>query len=119
MLRDETGRLTGPARAEAGDRRRHRWTDAEDETIRTMRGAGAAWSAIAAAVGVSIPTAIDRAAVLGVRDLPSAYANRAAQHRAAEADPADPAREPLPAGHARTWGAIAGDVPYDPPSGTN
>jgi hypothetical protein len=90
----------------AGGASRRHWADAEDDMIRGMRALGASWQAIASAVGVSVNTLVDRAAVLGVRALPSSYAARAAARRIAELHRDATDRDPLPAGHPITWGAI-------------
>ena len=72
------------------------WTEAQDLTIRRMRIEGASWDAISAALGVSRYTAIERGRRIGARRPPPE----------AVPQPEDPRREPLPAGHPRSWGAI-------------
>lgn len=72
------------------------WTEAQDLTIRRMRVEGATWDTIAAALGVSRYTAIDRGRRIGALRPPP------------EVGPLvdDPKREPLPAGHPRSWAVI-------------
>lgn len=72
-----------------------RWTDAADTHIRRLRAEGASWDAIAAAIGTSRWSAIERGRRIGAR----------APIRVAPPPP-DPGREPLAAGHPITWGAI-------------
>ena len=72
-----------------------RWSDATDTLIRRLRADGASWDSIAAAIGTSRWSAIERGRRIGAR----------APVRVA-APPPDPGREALPAGHRITWGAI-------------
>ena len=72
------------------------WTDGQDAQIRRLRTEGAAWDIIALALGLARWTVIERARVIG--------AERPPAHAAAILDESD--RQPLPAGHAETWGAI-------------
>lgn len=44
------------------------WTDAMDDSLRTMRAAGAAWSVIASKVAVSRGSVIKRAQALNIYD---------------------------------------------------
>lgn len=71
------------------------WTDAKDHKIKRMRSEGAKWDAIAAAVGVARYTAIMRGEKIGAKPPPSDFIPTI-----------DPDREPLPAGHVLTWGAM-------------
>jgi hypothetical protein len=71
------------------------WTDPADFRLRRMRLEGASWEAIAEALGVSPAAASARAERIG--------ADRASRVLAASEDPA---RDPLPAGHPRTWGVL-------------
>lgn len=72
------------------------WTDAQDTQIRRLRAEGASWDTIAAVLGVTRWTAIERGRSIGARHPPREFVPR----------PEDPARDPLPAGHPRTWGAM-------------
>jgi hypothetical protein len=77
------------------------WTDARDSLLRRLRAEGATWDAIAAALSVSRYTAIERGRRIGAGKPPP-------EHKPV---PEDPARDPLPPGHARSWGVlIAGTV---------
>jgi hypothetical protein len=72
------------------------WTDGQDAQIRRLRTEGASWDVIALALGLARWTVIERARAIGAEQMP---ANAVAR-------PDDTAREPLPAGHAESWGAI-------------
>jgi DNA-binding XRE family transcriptional regulator len=72
------------------------WTEAQDLRLKRLRAEGVTWDAIAAILGVSRYTAIERGRKIGARRPPPEY----------RPPPEDPAREPLPPGHPRTWGAI-------------
>jgi hypothetical protein len=72
------------------------WTEAQDLAIRRMRVEGATWDAIAAALGVSRYTAIERGRRIGAPRPPPEFSPA----------PEDPRREPLPAGHPRSWSVI-------------
>ena len=72
------------------------WTAAQDLIIRRMRVEGATWDGISAALGVSRYTAIERGRRIGAPRPPPDFILA----------PEDPRREPLPAGHPRSWGAI-------------
>jgi hypothetical protein len=72
------------------------WTEGQDTQIRRLRTEGAPWDLIGLALGLARWTIIDRARVLGVERPPA--------NAVAALD--DSAREPLPAGHAESWGAI-------------
>jgi hypothetical protein len=83
------------------------WTEGQDTQIRRLRTEGASWDVVALALGLARWTVIERARVLGA-------------DRPTQPPPADPDREPLPAGHADTWGAInrgtaLEDVPFQAP----
>ena len=77
-----------------------RWTDAQDTRIRQLRAQGATWDAIAAALLLTRSAVIERGRRIGARPPPPEFV----------APPDDPNREPLPAGHARTWGAMTGPI---------
>jgi hypothetical protein len=86
------------------------WTDQRDAQLKRLRVQGAAWDAIAAALGISRNAAIERGRRIGARLPPPEHVS--------EAD--DPERPPLPPGHYLTWGAIVAntclaDVPYPLP----
>jgi hypothetical protein len=72
------------------------WTAGQDAQIRRLRTEGAPWDVIAFALGLSRWTIIERGRVLGVGRPPA--------HAPAKMDESD--REPLPAGHPNSWGAI-------------
>lgn len=82
------------------------WTDARDETLRCLRGQGRSWDVIAAALGISRWTAIERGRRIGARKPP-------APPRAASMPRAEPGREPLPPGHPVSWGAITAGTLLD------
>jgi hypothetical protein len=72
------------------------WTDGQDAQIRRLRTEGASWDVIALALGLARWTVIERARAIGAEQRPS--------HAVAILD--ESGREPLPAGHAESWGAI-------------
>jgi hypothetical protein len=72
------------------------WTDAQDTQIKRLRIEGASWDTIAAILGVTRWTAIERGRRIGARSPPRTFVP----------PPEDPARDPLPAGHPRTWGVM-------------
>ena len=73
------------------------WTEVQDAKIRRMRSENASWDCIAAAVGVTRWTAIERGSrLLGARLPPPDF----------EPLGEDPERPPLPSGHPETWGPI-------------
>ena len=76
--------------------RKIEWSEAQDATIRRMRAENASWDSIAAAVGVTRWTVIERGRRLGAR----------LSHP--EEDPVsdDLERPTLLPGHPDTWGAI-------------
>ncbi len=78
--------------------------------IRRLRTEGASWDVIALALGLARWTVIERARAIG--------AERPPANAATALDESD--REPLPAGHAESWGAInhgtsLEDVPFQTP----
>lgn len=86
------------------------WTEAQDTQIRRLRMEGASWDAVAAVLGLSRWTVIDRGRRIGARTPPREFVP----------PPEDPGRDPLPAGHPRTWGALTegtvlADAPYPLP----
>jgi hypothetical protein len=72
------------------------WTEGQDSQIRRLRTEGASWDVIALALGLTRWTIIERSRVLGVLCPPA--------NAVAVMDESD--RQPLPAGHAESWGAI-------------
>jgi hypothetical protein len=77
------------------------WTDAQDTQIRRLRREGATWDSIACELTLTVWAVTERGHRIG--------AGRT-QNDCAE-PPEDPLREPLPAGHPRSWDAInAGTV---------
>jgi hypothetical protein len=77
------------------------WTDAQDMQIRRRRAEGASWEAIAADLTLSQWAVTERGRRIGAGHLESDFVQT----------PDDPQREPLPAGHPRTWNIInAGTV---------
>ena len=82
---------------------RFEWTQARNRQVLQMRGAGATWDTVAAAIGVGRNSVIDHARRLGVRKR-SPVGTLAAPREATDR----PAR---PSGHPDTWGLItAGTV---------
>lgn len=77
------------------------WTRAQDTRIRRLRAEGATWEAIAAELGLNRWAVIDRGRRIRAYRPPPDFTGVSD----------DPCREPLPAGHQRTWGTmIAGSV---------
>ncbi len=72
------------------------WTAALDTRLRQLRAEGATWEEIATALGMGRWVVRERGRRIGARRPPPDYA----------ASPEDPRREPLPAGHPRTWNPI-------------
>jgi hypothetical protein len=86
------------------------WTDAQDNQIRRLRIEGASWDAIAAILGITRWTVIEHGHRIGASRPPREFVP----------PPEDPARDPLPAGHPRSWGVITAgtvleNVPYPLP----
>jgi hypothetical protein len=72
------------------------WTEGQDTQIRRLRTEGASWDLIALALGLARWTVIERARAIG--------AERPPANAVAVLDESD--RQPLPAGHAESWGVI-------------
>jgi len=72
---------------------KHIWTNAQDTQIRRLRAEGATWDAIAAVLGVTPFATRERGRRIGARRPPPDFVP----------PPDDPLREPLPAGHPRSW----------------
>jgi hypothetical protein len=82
------------------------WTNAQDAQIRRLRVEGGSWDSIAAILGLTRWTVIERGRRIGAQRPPREFV----------LPPDDPARDPLPAGHPRSWGVInAGTVLQDEP----
>lgn len=77
------------------------WTQGQDAQLRRLRAEGISWDAIATTMGLARWTVIERGRRIGARRPPPELVRR----------PEDRTREPLPAGHPRTWGVLtAGTV---------
>lgn len=74
------------------------WTQAEVETIRTLRADNAGWEEIARRIGVARWTVIEFAKRVGLWTPPAVAVE--------VSDEPDRYREPSRAGHPLTWGAI-------------
>ncbi len=72
------------------------WTDGQDTQIRRLRTEGATWDIIALALGLARWTVIEHARAIGAECLPP--------NAITVLD--ESGRDPLPAGHTETWGAI-------------
>lgn len=86
------------------------WTQGQDSQIRRLRAEGASWDSVAATLGLSRWTVIDRGRRIG--------AMRPPRQVMSPAD--DPERAPLPAGHPQTWsiltaGTVLEGTPYPLP----
>ncbi len=83
------------------------WTDAQDSQIRRRRCEGASWEAIAADLAVTLWAVTERGRRIGAGRLPAEFIPA----------PEDPQRDPLPAGHPKSWdtlnaGTVLEGVPY-------
>lgn len=72
------------------------WTAAQDTQIRRLRAEGASWDSIADVLGFTRWAVIDRGHRIGARLPPREFVPLRE----------DPSRDPLPAGHPRSWSAI-------------
>lgn len=80
---------------------RFHWTEAQDTQIKRLRAEGATWESIAALLGLTRWSVIERGRRIGARRPP-----RELVHPREDA-----ARDPLPPGHPRSWGVLtAGTV---------
>ena len=78
----------------ARNRRAHVWTPEIDAEIRRLRGENLTWGAIGTAMNIPARTAQDRGERLGLNmKLPKPERHAPIVHT----------RDPLPAGHSRTW----------------
>jgi hypothetical protein len=77
------------------------WSLPQDLQLRRMRTEGASWDEIAAELRVSRWSVIERGLKIRLR-----------KHVASASPPAmrDPGREPLPAGHHASWGALTAET---------
>jgi hypothetical protein len=77
------------------------WSEAQDSQIRRLRLEGASRDTVAAVLGLTRWSVIERGRRIGARPPPREFVPQ----------PEDPSRDPLPAGHPRSWGVItAGTV---------
>jgi hypothetical protein len=76
--------------------RRLVWTEAQDSQIKRLRTEGASWDTIAAVLGMARWTVIDRGRRIGALRRPREHIE----------PPEDPSRDPLPAGHPKSWGVL-------------
>src|SRR5215831_2968855 len=86
------------------------WTAAQDTQLRRLRAEGATWDAIAVAFGLTRWAIIERGRRIGARPPPREFVP----------PQEDPARDPLPAGHPRSWdvltaGTVLENTPYPMP----
>ncbi len=86
------------------------WTAAQDMQIKRMRAEGGTWDAIAAALGVTRWTAIERGSRIGAQQPPPGFVP----------PPNSLVREPLAAGDPRSWdvltrGTLLEGTPYPLP----
>lgn len=87
------------------------WTESRDARLTHMRARGLSWDVIAAALGVSRNSAIERGRRIGARR---------PEPPPADPEPEDADRPPLPPGHPTSWGTIVAgtcleDTPYPLP----
>jgi hypothetical protein len=86
------------------------WTEAQDSQIRRLRAEGASWDTVATILGLARWTVIDRGRrIRALRPL-----------RQSMTPQEDPSRDPLPAGHPRSWnvltaGTVLEGTPYPLP----
>ena len=76
------------------------WTDAQDAQLRRLRAEGATWDGIAAVLGLTRWAVMERGRRIGARRPPPDFVP----------PPEAPEREPMPAGHPRSWDAINADT---------
>ena len=76
--------------------RKNVWTEGQDAQIRRLRTEGASWDVIAMALGLARWVVVERARAIGAECPPA--------NAVAFLD--DAGRDPLPAGHIDSWGAI-------------
>jgi hypothetical protein len=87
------------------------WTEGQDTQIRRLRTEGATWDLIALALGLTRWTVIERARTIGAERRPANAVGNLDES----------ARDPLPAGHVDSWGAInqgtsLEDAPFQTPA---
>ncbi len=76
--------------------RKIEWTAPQDTQIKRMRAEGKSWDSIAAVLGVTRWTAIERGRRIGARRPPPGFVP----------EPDSPTRDTLPPGDPRTWGPL-------------
>jgi hypothetical protein len=86
------------------------WTDAQDAQIRRLRGEGATWETIATALSMKLWVVAERGRQVTAHQAQGEFVPA----------PEDPEREPLPAGHPKSWdtinaGTVLEGVPYPLP----
>ena len=79
------------------------WTLAQDTRLRRLRGQGATWDDIAAVLGLTRWTVIERGRRIGAQLPPPEFVP----------EPEDPDREAMPAGDPRSWGSITAGTVMD------
>jgi len=80
------------------------WSLPQDQQLLQMRADGACWDNIAAALGVSRWSAVERGRKIG------ACKTARTMNAPITSPQCDPTREPLPAGHSTSWGALVADT---------
>ncbi len=86
------------------------WTQGQDSQIKRLRAEGASWDAVAATLGMSRWTVIDRGRRIGAARPPRQILPPAEERE----------RAPLPPGHPRSWsiltaGTVLEGTPYPLP----
>ncbi len=76
------------------------WTEAQDAQLRRLRAEGADWDDIARVLGRERAALEARAQAIAARRPPPDFTP----------PPDDPRREPLAAGHPRSWGTLVKDT---------
>jgi hypothetical protein len=79
------------------------WTDAQDTQLRRLRAQGGTWDDIAAILGLSRWSVIERGRRIGAQLPPPEFVP----------EPEDPEREAMPPGDPRSWGAITAGTVLD------
>jgi hypothetical protein len=72
------------------------WTDAQDSQIRRRRAEGATWEIVAAELSLALSAVTERGRRIGAGRPEAEFV----------VAPEDPLRDPLPAGHPKSWDAI-------------
>ena len=87
--------------------RERTWATTEDETLRRLRSDGYPWDAIAEQMQISRRVICKRAKVIRIERKTNSTGPKPA------AALSDPWRDPLPAGHTVSWGAIVSGTCLD------